>query len=312
MKRIAILLLLSACGHSDTQNPPAADGPAEAAVGTDGTIAADDPAGNGPFTVTESTASIPGASTGRTLPATVYATSAPGPHALVVVSPGFQMSRMQYASYAKHLATWGFVAVLTDYADTGFFADHAKLAADVPAVVDWAIAQQPLAIDTARIATAGHSLGGRISVFAATLDPRIHAVVGWDPVDANSPSIVPEKMGGVTAAIAVVGETTNAAGGGMPCAPAAENFQQFYAASPSPAMQITVNGADHMDWVDDPSCGFCGFCTAGTASPDLSRTVTRRLNVAWLRRRLFDDAAMDAWLTTPPELASGSIAIAHR
>ncbi len=229
------------------------------------------------------------------------ATSAP----LVIVSPGFQMARAQYASYAKHLATWGFVVVLTDYADTGFFANHQLLADDVSAVVDHAIAQLP--IDAAKIGVAGHSLGGKISVFAATQDPRIRAVVAWDPVDSNNPSVAPQKMTGMTAALAVVGETTNASGGGMPCAPAAENFAQFYAAAPSPAMSITVTGADHMDWVDDPSCGFCGFCSAGAADPALVRTVTKRLDVAWLRLHLLGDAAMEPWLTAPPELASLTI-----
>ena len=102
------------------------------------------------------------------------------------------------------------------------------------------------------------------------------------------------ELANLSAAIAVIGETTNASGGGMPCAPAAENFAQFYAAAPSPAISVTVTGADHMDWVDDPSCGFCGFCAPGTADPELVRRVTRRLDVAWLRRQLLADAAMDA------------------
>lgn len=229
---------------------------------------------------------------------------------LVIVSPGFQMQRTQYASYARHLATWGFVVVLVDYAESGFFLDHAKLARDVPAVIDWALAQTALAIDPQRIATAGHSLGGKISVFAASLEPRIRAVVAWDPVDSSNPSVVPEKMTSLAIPIAVVGETTNGSGGGMPCAPAADNFQQFFAASPSPALAITVAGADHMDWVDDPSCGFCGFCAPGAASPELARTVSRRLDVAWLRRQLLDDTAMDVWLASPPEAASGEITIA--
>lgn len=245
-----------------------------------------------------STVTIPNGT--RMIPATVFAPKTGTNRPLVIVSPGFQMERTQYTSYAKHLATWGFVAVLTDYADKSFFADHAKLAADVPKVIDWALAQ-PLSIDATKIATAGHSLGGKMSVFAASLDARIKAVVAWDPVDSNNPSVVPEKMSALTAAIAVVGETTNASGGGMPCAPAAENFQQFYAAAPSPALSLTVAGADHMDWVDDPSCGFCGFCTAGTVAPETVRTVTRRLDVAWLRRQLFADTTMDHWLDAPPE-----------
>ncbi len=274
---------------------------------------AGDPAEDGAFTVATTTASLPGSAAGRTLPSTVFTpTGAPSPRPLVVVSPGFQMERTQYTSYARHLATWGFVVVLSDYADRGFFADHQLLANDVSDVLDWALAQTTLAVDAQRIAVAGHSLGGKISVFAATQDTRIKAVVAWDPVDSTSPSVVPQKMTTLAAAVAVVGETTNASGGGMPCAPAAENFAQFYAASPSPALSVTVSGADHMDWVDDPSCGFCGFCAAGTAQPEVARKVSRRVNVAWLRRQLLADAAMDAWLDAPPELAGGQVTIARR
>jgi hypothetical protein len=72
-------------------------------------------------------------------------------------------------------------------------------------------------------------------------------------------------------------------------------------------LQLTLAGADHMDWVDDPSCALCSFCAAGTADPSLAHTTTRRLNVAWLRRRFFGDVAMDPWLAAPPE-AGASVA----
>lgn len=275
-------------------------------------MAAGDPANDGPATVTTATASIPGATAGRTLPATVFTPSSAGPRPLVVVSPGFQMQRTQYTSYAKHLATWGFAVVLTDYADTGFTADHNKLAQDVPAVITWALAQTPLAVDAQKIAVTGHSLGGKISVYAASLDPRIKAVVAWDPVDSNSPSVAPEKMSSLTAAIAVVGETTNGTGGFMPCAPTADNFQTFYAAAPSPALAMTINGADHMDWVDDPTCTFCTVCTAGAAPNERARAASRRVDVAWLRRQLFADTTMDTWLDAPPEVAAATATVLRR
>jgi hypothetical protein len=65
-----------------------------------------------------------------------------------------------------------------------------------------------------------------------------------------------------------------------------------------------VTGADHMDWVDDPSCTFCGFCDPGTAAPELARTVTRRLDVAWLKRHLLGDTSMDIWIDSPPEASA--------
>lgn len=315
---LMLLCLVAACGESQPSSNLA-----DASVGGDGAVTSDGPTGDGPAaagdpaldgtaTVTTMTTSIAGATAGRTLPSTVFVPSTPGPHALVVVSPGFQMKRTQYASYAKHLATWGFVVVTTDYADQSFGADHTKLAQDVPAVITWALGQTALSVDTAKIAVAGHSLGGRISVFAATLDPRIKAVVGWDPVDATSPSVVPEKMTGLTAAIAVIGETTNSSGGVMPCAPGDENFQKFYAASPSPALSMTIAAADHMDWVDDPTCFLCTLCTAGTAPNERARTATRRLDVAWLRRQLFADTSMDTWLTSPPEVAAQTATVLRR
>jgi predicted dienelactone hydrolase len=308
----ALVLALAACSSPSTQNghsdvdgsvdnpPPTADAPSSSA---------DDPAAPGPATVTMSTAQIPGATSGRTLPATVFVPSSAGPHPLVVVSPGFQMARTQYTTYANHLATWGFVVVLTDYADTSFFPDHQKMADDISAVIDWALAQSSLAVDSQAIGVAGHSLGGKLSIFAATQDARIAAVVGWDPVDSNNPSVAPEKMSSLHAAVAVVGETTDGSGGGMPCAPTADNYHAFYAAAPSPAYAMTVAGADHMDWVDDGSCVTCGFCTAGTLSPDAVHTISRRLDVAWFRRQLLADTTMDTWLAMPPELATNTVTI---
>ncbi len=315
MKLSLLLPFVAACGGGHTA--PAADGPpssgSDAARVIDAPSSTRDPADDGDFVVTSHDVSIPGAAAGRTLASTVFVpTGAPSPHALVVISPGFQMKRSEYTSYAHHLATWGFVAILTDYGDKSLFPDHTKLAQDVPAVLDWALAQQDLAIDPQRLATAGHSLGGKISVYAATLDARIRAIVGWDPVDAGNPSVAPEKMGDLTAALAVIGETTDGAGGGMPCAPTADNFDTFYAAAKTPALEVTVATADHMDWVDDPSCTVCGFCKAGTAPPDLARTATRRLDVAWLRRQFDGDTAMDAWLDHPPEVAAGTATVARK
>lgn len=267
-----------------------------------------DPATTGPATFTTRTAAIPGTSGSRTVTSTVFTPSSAGPRPLVVVSPGFQLDRAQYTSYAEHLASWGFVVILTTYAESGFSISHEAIAADVPKVIDWALADTTLAIDAQKIGLAGHSLGGKISVRAASLDARVKAVVGWDPVDStNGGSVAPERVTGLTARLAVVGETTNAtttSAFGQACAPAAENFQTFYTAAPGPALQVTVTGADHMDWVDDPGCFVCGFCDAGAADAALTRTITRRLNVAWLRRHLFADTAMDAWLTAPPEAAA--------
>ena len=316
---LPLVLLLAACGGGTNSSSNLADAltvdmasPAIDAAPDGGSTTARDPALDGDATVTTSMATIPGAVAGRMLQATIYTPSTAGARPVVVISPGFQMQRTQYVSYARHLATWGFVVVLTDYAGGSLFPNHTTIATDVPAVITWALAQTALAIDPQKVAVAGHSLGGKISVFAASLDSRIKAVVAWDPVDSSSPSVAPEKMTGLSTAIAVIGETTNGSGGGMPCAPTADNYVAFYAAAPAPAIAVTVVGADHMDWVDDPSCGVCGFCGPGSAPAERARVVTRRLDVAWLRRYLLGDLAMDSWLDAPPELAASEVTISRR
>jgi len=312
-----VLCLAAACGapashpSSDIDaHPQNGDGSAsiDAPVST-----GSDPANDGTSAVTETTVSLPGATSDHTLPATIYTPTGVATPALVVISPGFQMARTQYATYAHHLATWGFEVILTDYADQSLFADHQLMANDVGAVISYALAPAfTPAIDATKIALAGHSLGGDISVLAASGDPRVKAVVGWDPVDASNPSVVPEKMNTFTAKLAVIGETTDGSGGFMPCAPTADNYAAFYAAAPSPAFAMTVNGADHMDWVDDGTCTLCTLCTAGTASPDLAHAATRRLNVTWLRTTLFADTSQQTWLMAPPEVAAGTASIQHK
>ena len=312
-----VVLSLAACAAPNNHVPSGVDGQQQQNDAHNASIdapisTANDPANDGPSVVTTATVTIPGATADHMLPSTIYTPTGVTSPPLVVISPGFQMARTQYDSYAHHLATWGFEVILCDYSDQGFFADHQLMANDVGAVITYALAPAfTPAVDAAKIATAGHSLGGDISVLAAAGDPRVKAVLGWDPVD-GSPSVVPEKMTGFTAKLAVIGETTDSSGGFMPCAPSGDNFAAFYASAPSPAIAMTVNGADHMDWVDDPSCALCTLCTAGTASPDLSHTATKRLNVAWLRSALDGDSAMQPWLISPPEVAAGTASIQHK
>jgi predicted dienelactone hydrolase len=334
-----VLLLLSGCSsngaHGDDDDDgdggaPGSDAGGEidgAAAGPDGAVASGDPGSPGGFeVVVDDGVAIPrgDGSIAATVcsPSTDGVTPAAGPFPLVLLSPGFQLSRTQYAWMCEHLASWGFLTVSADYPAGGGIFDppaHRDLAEGVNANLDWALSgASGLAarIDAQHIAAAGHSLGGKVSVLAAVLDDRIDAVVGFDPVDAqppggggtDSPSVTPEMMDDLTVPLAVIGETLDGSGGFMPCAPAADNFHQYYlhaCASPH-ALEATVAGADHMDWVGDPaSCGFaCSACQDGTAMDGHTRLLTRRLTVAFLDRHLRASATLQPYLT-PPALGSG-------
>jgi len=120
----------------------------------------------------------------------------------------------------------------------------------------------------------GHSLGGKAALLAATMDPRVRATITLDPVDTSGFGCDPAECPDVSAMMpldiptAFLGETTDAAGGFQPCAPAADNSQTFYAGTTAPSLEVTVVGANHMSFLDDAaSCGFtCSLCNEATAA----------------------------------------------
>ena len=249
------------------------------------------------------------------------ATVAAGRFPAIVVSPGFQLPRTQYRSMCDHLASWGYVVLLQDYPRGGSIfnpPNHQTLAEDVGLLLDWALSPASgLAehIDASLLAVAGHSLGGKVSILAAILDSRIKAVIGWDPVDANppigngSPSVTPELMDGLTVPMALLGETLDSQGTFQSCAPAADNYQQYFdhACQAPEVLEVTVDGADHMDWIDDRgSCGFtCNVCQNGATEDSYTRELTRRVTVGFLEVQLRGREDLRPFLSAP-ELGSGT------
>jgi predicted dienelactone hydrolase len=311
------LVSLVACANADLDEVDREPGDEEALA----TLV--DPSQNGTYAVLRQSQTVPtpdgSVSTTVCAPstdggATIATAGAPFP--LVVISPGFQQGRSQYDSYCRHLATWGYIAIARD--NTGGLApNHDLIARQTSGVIGWAIATAPwrASVDAAKVGVAGHSLGGKTSLLAASRDARIKVVVGWDPVDSNSPSVAPERMPLITAPVVLLGETLNGSGGFQPCAPSAENYHQFFLAASAPALEVTVTGADHMDWVDNTGCFTCGFCTRGAADHTAVKALTRRTTVAALGRYLRGDASMDTYLTgavMQADVAAGKVAIATK
>jgi dienelactone hydrolase len=220
-----------------------------------------------------------------------------GPFATIVISPGFQLGRSQYASYCKHLASWGYFAVSRDNTG-GLSPNHARIAKQTSSLITWlASSAWASSLDMQKIGLTGHSLGGKTSLLAAADDPRIKALVAWDPVDKSNPSVTPERMPNIKAPLLLLGETNNASGGLQPCAPAADNYQQYFQHSVSKTLEVTFTKGDHMDFVDNPDCFVCGFCPNGGVSDQLVKQITRRTTLAWFNRWLRQDSSMEAYLT---------------
>jgi len=230
----------------------------------------------------------------------------PGPYPLVVVAHGFQLPPTQYTGYVRRLATHGYVAVTADFQAGLFGTDHLANAQQVLAAIDWAADEPTLAgvVDTGAVGLTGHSLGGKLAVHGAALDPRVRASITLDPVD-GSQMCDAEKCPDVTAMLPLdvplgfLGETLDGSGGFMPCAPEADNFLTFFAAASAPALAVTVNGANHMSFLDDVAgCGFtCSFCKMPTLDDATVNRLARAYVVAFYGLHLKGVAGYETFLT---------------
>lgn len=274
-----------------------------------GTTDPGSPAGMGPYTVSQETASVTGGDVVAFLPALPAGTTVP----LVLFKHGFQLSTSNYATALEQLASHGFVVVGVNNGGGGFGGGSTNLEEQntTIAALDWAIGSAPFAssVDSSKIGVAGHSRGGKVATQVAAAESRIGATLLLDPVNgcgptagysADCPDVTSAAIAGsITAPIGVMGETNNASGGFMPCAPADQNYQTIYAAlgSPSWKAEWTFTGADHMDFTDDGG-GFAGsFCSDGPGDDDQIRRDWRAMMVAFFRQHLKGEAAMGDWLT---------------
>ena len=127
-----------------------------------------------------------------------------GRHPLVVLSPGFSVSRHTLTMLAEELASRGYVVAAVDHAyesvGTAFpggrmltcvaceLADGREevaaaaegRAADISFVLDKLLRRYAGLIDPARIGVAGHSLGGNAASTVMAADPRVDAGVNMD------------------------------------------------------------------------------------------------------------------------------------
>jgi hypothetical protein len=297
-------------GGANAGGAGAAVGSGGATTGAGGSQAAPDPALDGPFEVVELDGSATVPATGNTVAihAAFPADASGAPYPAVVFGHGFQLPPSQYYGYLRRLASFGYVAMTVDF-EAGFFdPNHVAAAAELAHGLDWASAHPALSaiVDVENAGASGHSLGGKLALLAATMDDRIAAVIALDPVDGamscdpkNCPDV--SDMMPIPIPTGFIGETTDASGGFQPCAPAADNFQTFYAKTAPPSLSVEVLGANHMSFLDDlAGCGFtCSFCNAATTPQDAVLGLSRAYLVAFFERHLRGDARYDDFLTGP-------------
>jgi hypothetical protein len=278
--------------------------------GAGGATTAPDPAMDGPYGYAEIDDKTTVSTTGDSIAVhAAYPTSGPttGPFPVVVVAHGFQLPMSQYYGYVRRLATFGYVALTADFPATLLSVNNVQEAKDLSGGLDWALGSPKLAGLTdpnALAGVTGHSLGGKLAIIAASLDKRFGATITLDPVNssmncsaANCPDATTLLPLGIPTSF--LGETTDSAGGFMPCAPAADNYTHFYAGTVDPSFAVTVLGADHMSFLDDPStCGLvCSFCQPATADHAAVISMAYAYVVAFYERYLRGNTDYDDYLT---------------
>ncbi|MBN2361222.1 MAG: hypothetical protein JXR83_17335 [Deltaproteobacteria bacterium] len=177
--------------HNGTVHP-------EFGVVPSGPIFTGDPIALGPLAILAVDATLPNPDSSRdSYSVTTYAPSTdganpdPGPFPLVVFTPGFSTTHRSYRHFIDHFASHGIAVLGVTPAQVGFFdeANNPANVGEVRAAIEWALVQSPLAgkIDLDKIATAGHSQGGKLAFFTAAEDTRIKIVIGYDPQNGGGP-----------------------------------------------------------------------------------------------------------------------------
>jgi len=232
---------------------------------------------------------------------------------LIVFNHGFLLRGDLYRSYGEHLASHGFVVALPTLRMSLFKASHVVLAEDVRYVLDQCLGldadpSSPLygLIDEASVGVSGHSLGGKLALLEATTDPRVRAVAVLDPVDVaspgtpstpESPSVAPELMSEIVVPLLFVGaELGDETVLFTPCAPTGENYQAFFEAASSPAIEVTQLGVGHGQYVDPGAGLLLAACASGPVPSDEVRAASAAYLTAFFLGHLAGDGEALSWL----------------
>ncbi len=220
------------------------------------------------------------------------------PYPAIAFSHGFSMfgfsnGAAENAGNGQHLASWGYVMAIPRLQD-----DAETRITETVAVINYleTAANSPGSflyqkVDTARLATAGYSLGGSTALAIAARDPRIKAVVGLDPVYHSSdfsgqegpPIWNPQaEAPNITVSTGILGSP-----------PSTCNAQSDYAdiyplVGATHKASFLVVGASHCVFAD-PGNQFCstpGLGCSGTISTTLTQ-LSQKYMTAWLNYYLW-------------------------
>jgi dienelactone hydrolase len=261
---------------------------------------AGDLAGPGPQPVVSNRITV--SHQGEDLPVALYqpanaTASAPA----IVFLPGRMAPDDQYESYARALASRGFIVAVHGW--YSLFTSDIELAHNANVIADWLIKTH--SVDAKRIGVAGHSMGGKDAVLAAARYGVFASVVAIDPDDNGNVSVVHGLLSGLRVPLLLIGAEVAWRASSV-CAPKSANYERFFEQAPSGTVQLTLKDADHVQVLDDPERFGYGICRSGTADSRQVRITARRATVGFFVQHLQGGPALQK-----PASSDGFILVAQ-
>jgi len=223
-----------------------------------------------------------------------------------------------YQMLLEHIASHGYAVLALSTVDQG--RDPTRQARRLLSFIEQTVAAHPDTIDGESVALIGHSYGGKVALLAATIEhpirETIRTVIAWDPIDIDVPrdsaavSVAPELMPEVRVPTLLLGTPPS------DCVLLGQNHDDFFDAAARPSLHLFFPNGDHGDWGDDFGESAIGFGIAtqlcrrvGELNGEVLHRVTRRANVAWLKKHMSGERGMDRYLTGDgvPEIDSGIV-----
>ncbi len=205
----------------------------------------------------------------------------PVPPPAIVFLPGRMAPDDQYESYARALASRGFIVAVRGWYSP--FTSDIELARDASVIGDWLVRKGK--VDASRIGIAGHSMGGKDAVLAAVQYGLFASVVAIDPDDNGALSVVHGVIARLRAPLLLIGAEVGWQASRI-CAPRASNYQRFFERAPAGTVELTLRGADHVQMLDEPDRFGYAICRCGTADSRQVRNTARRATVGFFIQHL--------------------------
>jgi dienelactone hydrolase len=218
----------------------------------------------------------------KSLEVALYKPASPQtPAPAIVFLPGRMATDDQYESYARALASRGFVVAVRSW--YSLFRSDLELAHDAKVIADWLIQVQ--GVDSRKIGIAGHSMGGKNAVLAAAKYGGFAGVVAIDPDDNGNVSVVHGQLASLKAPLLLIGAEVAWRASSV-CAPLATNYLRFFERAPVGTVELTLRDADHVQMQDEPDRFGYGICRCGTADSRQVRITARRATVGFFVQHL--------------------------